>query len=140
VRRLERGVVVPIAIEYTFWCERLPEVLARTGEPLRVDTLRGLSIPELQRVLSGRLEETADALALDASEQDESAFVTLLGGGAGVGGVYDHWRRLRAGVRGEAYEPQHRAVTRISPERVLAAGARQRRGSAVCDPMEAAKV
>ena len=39
-------------------------------------------------------------------------FTTLIGGTAGVGGVYDRWRRLRARIRGEVFHPEHRITTR----------------------------
>ena len=38
--RLTGGVVLPLALEYSFWTERTPEALLRVGEPLRAIELR----------------------------------------------------------------------------------------------------
>jgi hypothetical protein len=35
------------------------------------------------------------------------AFENLLRGRQGVGGIYDHWRRLKAFLRGEKFLPGH---------------------------------
>jgi hypothetical protein len=44
--------------------------------------------------------------------RDPARFDTLLIGNAGIGGVYDFWRRIKAGIRGErftaAHEPEQR--------------------------------
>lgn len=110
VRRLQRGTLLPIAIELPFWTERLPEALVRVGEPVPIVAVRGLPVATLQRLLAGRLEETADALAGAARRRDEDAFATILGGAAGVGGVYDVWRRLRSRLRGERFSAEHAAL------------------------------
>ena len=57
-------------------------------------------------VLGAWLEAAQDALAAEAIARDPSRFELLVGGKAGVGGVYDLWRRLRALVRGERFEPR----------------------------------
>jgi hypothetical protein len=43
-------------------------------------------------------------------ERDAAQFEVLVGGRAGVGGVYDLWRRLRARLRGEAFRSEHGAT------------------------------
>jgi hypothetical protein len=53
------------------------------------------------------LEETQDALACDAMSHDPARFETVLTGSAGVGGVYDAWRRVRAAARGERFVAEH---------------------------------
>lgn len=102
------GVVLPLALEYPFWEERLPEALARFGEPIRI-----AEAPDPQawtRLLESRLEATQDALVADSLARDPSRFELLLGGTAGVGGVYDLWRRARARLRGETFVPEHGKV------------------------------
>jgi hypothetical protein len=42
-----------------------------------------------------------DALAADSASRDPRRFLSLQRGRAGVGGVYDTWRRARALWRGE---------------------------------------
>lgn len=112
-RRLERGALVPVAVEYVFREERLPEILVRFGEALEAGELRGRSPVAIANVLAGRLEETQDALAAEAQRRDPRDFDDLLAGRAGVGGIYDLWRRARALVRGERFVPEHRTSTEI---------------------------
>jgi hypothetical protein len=48
-----------------------------------------------------------DRLSADSMTRDPARFEPLLSGEAGVGGVYDLWRRAKALVRGERFHPQH---------------------------------
>ena len=48
-----------------------------------------------------------DALALDAQSRDPARFLTLVDGSAGVGGVYDLWRRARGWGGGHRLRPAH---------------------------------
>jgi hypothetical protein len=41
--------------------------------------------------------------------RDPQRFEVLHGGQAGVGGLYDLWRRLRARLRGERFQAAHAA-------------------------------
>ncbi len=107
LRRLDRGVVLPLAVEYPFWEERYPEALARFGTPLRVADGIGRSAEEWTRCVEAALAATQDALAADAVKRDPAAFEILIGGKAGVGGVYDFWRRLKALFRGERFRAAH---------------------------------
>jgi hypothetical protein len=84
---------------------RLPEVLARCGAPVPL-TGRGTPRGWTERIARG-LQESQEALAREAIARDPAAFEVLLGGGAGVGGVYDLWRRLRAALRGRGFRPEH---------------------------------
>jgi 1-acyl-sn-glycerol-3-phosphate acyltransferase len=93
VARTPGAVVVPMAIEYTFWDERLPETLLRFGEPMRFEggvssEAAGVS---LERALVGTMEE----LKVAAMARDAGAFRVLLRGGRGTGGVYGVGRWLR---------------------------------------------
>lgn len=105
--RLERGVVLPLALEYAFWSERLPEALARFGDAIDIAEHAGLSRQAWQVMLEHRLEQTMDALAADAMSRDADRFRTLLSGKAGVSIVYDAWRRLMARARGQTYHGEH---------------------------------
>jgi 1-acyl-sn-glycerol-3-phosphate acyltransferase len=87
VAALGCDTVIPVAIEYTFWHERFPEVLVRFGKP------------------GDSLEATQDALAAEAMQQRAELFDTLLPGRVGIGGVYDLWRRWRDAD----FEPEHLA-------------------------------
>jgi 1-acyl-sn-glycerol-3-phosphate acyltransferase len=110
--RLSRGVVVPLALEYAFWEERTPEALARYGEPIRVTDHPGLDGKAWTRLIEDALTRTLDALNADTVSRDPGRFDTVLGGRAGVGGVYDLWRRAKALVRGERFDPSHAVAVR----------------------------
>ena len=111
VGRLDRGCVVPLALEYPFWNERGPEALARFGRPIAIaDAGGGRGGPSADAwtaLIARDLEATQDALAVEAQGRDPRAFEVLLAGGAGVGGVYDLWRRTRAGLLGRGFRPEH---------------------------------
>lgn len=111
VSRMRKGAVLPLAVEYPFWEERYPEALLRFGEPKDVSetTLRPA---EWTLVLGEWLESAQDQLAEESVGRDPSRFDTLVAGGAGVGGVYDAWRRFRARMRGERFRPEHGLETK----------------------------
>jgi hypothetical protein len=69
---------------------------------------RTLDAAGWNRRLERALEDTLDRLAAEAESRDPSAFEPLLAGRAGVGGVYDLWRRLRAYATGRTFHPGHR--------------------------------
>jgi 1-acyl-sn-glycerol-3-phosphate acyltransferase len=113
--REQCGVIVPLALEYTFWQERFPEVLVRFGEP--IDLGHDACTPRLdaeqwQARLAVRLEATQDALAREAILQNAANFETLMSGRAGIGGVYERWQRMRARWRGETFQSEHAAASR----------------------------
>jgi 1-acyl-sn-glycerol-3-phosphate acyltransferase len=97
-------VAVPLAIEYPFWTERSPEALCRFGEPLQAGAA---SIAEWQRRVEEGLALTMEALAAEAMARDPALFDLVLEGSAGIGGIYDLFRRARAAVRGERFVPEH---------------------------------
>lgn len=107
-RLAERISFIPVAIEYVFWEERLPEILVRFGPPCEVSGAdRAVSPRVWTEYFAGQLAQTQDALAADAQRRDPGLFRCLLRGSAGVGGVYDRWRAFRAGLRGEKFQPEH---------------------------------
>ena len=65
------------------------------------------STEDWTKVFSSALEETQDRLSHNVRCRDPRAFVPLLRGRAGVGGVYDLWRRAKARWRGTKFEPEH---------------------------------
>lgn len=106
-RRLEDIALVPAAIEYPFWNERLPEVLVRFGEPIYTAEHPGQSVEQWQARLTMALTSAADKLAIAAKERDASVFETILTGKGGTSVVYDAWRRARAWCGGEKYSSRH---------------------------------
>ena len=107
VQHLPQGFVVPLALEYPFWEERLPEALARFGVPVPVGPRADLSASEWVERIEVGLAAAQDALAADALARDPAAFTTLLTGKVGVGGIYDRWRRFVAWLRGERFQAGH---------------------------------
>ncbi|MDX1539812.1 MAG: lysophospholipid acyltransferase family protein [Geminicoccaceae bacterium] len=105
MQREPRLIAIPLAVEYCFWDERFPEALCRFGPPLADGMAEGAG--GWQQFLEERLADSMDTLADDAIARDPDRFQTVLGGRVGIGGVYDVWRRLRASVRGEVFDPAH---------------------------------
>ena len=100
------GWALPMAVEYTFWNERSPELLVRFGKPLSAVDLP--SDREARTLwLERSLAETQADLAAASIARDAKLFTTLLTGRAGVGGLYDLWRRLSATVRRERFSKRH---------------------------------
>ena len=110
LERHPEAQAIPVAIEYVFWNERLPEVLLRFGQTgITADGRPGGS---LHRTLEQALESELDALGLGARERDPDAFSTLIAGRQGVGAIQDMPQRIRSWLRGESFDPRHSAVGR----------------------------
>lgn len=107
--RLSDALILPLAIEYPFWNDRCPEILIRFGAVMEVCDGRSHSPAEWTAAIERALECELDALADEAMRRDPAAFTTLLEGTAGVGGVYDSWRRIRAWLGGRTFRPEHAA-------------------------------
>jgi 1-acyl-sn-glycerol-3-phosphate acyltransferase len=99
--------VLPLAIEYSFWLERGAEACIAFGPPIQARDLlalpRGARLQRLQEILTS----VVDQLSADVQTRDPTRFQTVVAGRAGIGGVYDRWRRLMATVRGRAFDPSH---------------------------------
>ena len=104
VRRVPDAVIVPLALEYPFWDERTPEALCRFGAVMESG---GGTVEDWNGRLEAALTDAMDRLAADASSREASRFEPLVSGAVGIGGVYDLWRRAKALVRGERFNPQH---------------------------------
>ncbi len=88
--RVPQARFVPLAIEYTFWEERKPEVLLAFG----AEGLDGLAPAQAR-------------LAAAAQRRQPNEWETLLRARSGVSGPYDLWRSLRARWRGERFVREH---------------------------------
>jgi len=104
---METGALLPMAVEYPFWEERLPEVLVRFGPPVRPADIAGRDRAAINGLLEAHLRAAQDALAGEAIAADPQAFEVMLSGRTGVGAVYDAWRRLGAVFRGKPFEKSH---------------------------------
>jgi 1-acyl-sn-glycerol-3-phosphate acyltransferase len=105
--RLADGMVLPLALEYTFRTERTPEALIRVGNPLRVADHAGLSGKDWTALIETEMTRNLDVLNAETVSGDRGKFTTLLEGTTGVGGPYDWWRRLKAMARGTRFNPSH---------------------------------
>ena len=100
------AVFLPLALEYNFWNESKPEALMRVGAPVRPPMERA-SVATWQTALEAGLTDTMDVLAAESATRNVAAFATLFGGTAGVGGIYDVWRRARAAIAGQRFRASH---------------------------------
>ncbi len=113
VARLGPCTLVPLAFEYTFWDERLPEILMCCGRPIEVSDGHSHSAAEWSDQLAAALAATQDELSALAKLRDPALFTSILSGRAGVSGVYDAWKRLRAILTGRAYHGSHGSIHRL---------------------------
>jgi 1-acyl-sn-glycerol-3-phosphate acyltransferase len=97
--------LVPLAIEYPFWDERLPECLLHFGEPLKVDSPQNSEKLQLELVQS--LETAMNTLRFIAMQRDARNFNTLSHGKLGMGGLYGEWQKLKASLTGRPYQVEH---------------------------------
>jgi 1-acyl-sn-glycerol-3-phosphate acyltransferase len=100
--------VLPMAIEYVFWNQRLPEALLRFGEPVHV---KGQSVEQVQQQLEASLLDAMEALKAEAIARDPAAFIVLHSGTVGTGGFYELGQRATAWLRRKRFEPEHGAAT-----------------------------
>jgi 1-acyl-sn-glycerol-3-phosphate acyltransferase len=103
------ALFLPLAIEYAFWTERGAEALVAFGPPRGARELRALPRDRRLALLTDDLEQTMDRLAADVIAREPDRFRPIVRGRAGVGGVYDAWRRLAAALRGRRFDPAHRS-------------------------------
>lgn len=101
-----KGIFVPVAIDYRFWDERLPEILARLGAPIDTSESIGDASTWTDRC-ERELEAALDQLADDAERRDPSRFRTILSGSAGVSRGYDLLRRVKSAATGERFRARH---------------------------------
>ena len=104
---MDHGTVLPLAAEYPFWEERLPEALAKFGPPIRIADHAGLSKAGWTELLTAELQQAQDELAAASIARDTERFVPVLRGRADVGGFYDLARRLRSWMRLRRFDPAH---------------------------------
>jgi 1-acyl-sn-glycerol-3-phosphate acyltransferase len=107
IARMRKVVVVPLALEYTFWNERLPEALARFGAPMLIESGTHMSARRWVDRIGISLESAQDALQADALSRNPLLFETLLEGKVAIGGIYDLGRRLSARLHHARFQAEH---------------------------------
>jgi hypothetical protein len=105
--RSGRLTCVPVAIEYVYWNERLPEILVNIGEPLEIADGTMEDARTWTNLLSYAMAASLDELAMLAMERDPYAFETILSGSGGIGGVYEIWKRFTCAIAGRPYHHDH---------------------------------
>jgi 1-acyl-sn-glycerol-3-phosphate acyltransferase len=76
--RVPEATLLPLAMEYTFWDNRLPEALCRFGEPQSVQA--GATVEQTTRALEKALSATMLELQQASCQRDGTLFRTLLEG------------------------------------------------------------
>lgn len=105
--RVPQAKVLPLAIEYAFWNERLPETLLRFAPAVPIDA--NSSTETTTHHLESALEAALNSLREAAIARDPSAFEVLLEGSRGTGGFYALGRRIRALLGGKGFQEDHSA-------------------------------
>ena len=106
--------VLPMAIEYTFWDERLPEVLMHFSKPIKVERQPAAQLKESFKAALLLAMETLQAKAI---ARDPSGFTVIARGRVGTGGLYEAGQRLVARLRGRRYQAEHTVFTPRPDER-----------------------
>jgi len=106
-RRMKQGVLQPVAMEYVYWTERLPEILIGFGRPVDPRDYPHDNADAWHARLETSLAQTMDQLAMLAQARESAAFEPILEGRFGAGGVFDMCRRLRAWTTGRKYDAHH---------------------------------
>lgn len=101
------GIVVPLAVEYPFWSERLPEALVAFGAAVRIADHQDRGPREWHAVLEEALADTQDRLAAAAQRRNPGDFRRLAAGAVGVGFAYDLVRRIDAWRNGRRFTAAH---------------------------------
>ncbi|WP_213807155.1 lysophospholipid acyltransferase family protein [Granulicella sp. dw_53] len=109
--------VQPLAIEYPFWDERLPECLLEFGDAVSV-TAGEEEGPVQQRLVAG-LEAAMENLKSRALLRDATQFRSLEVGRAGTGGVYGfgQWLKAKISRRSHWTEPAAAVASALEKER-----------------------
>jgi 1-acyl-sn-glycerol-3-phosphate acyltransferase len=110
--------VSPLAIEYCFWDERLPEVLLNFGAPVMV--VKGEATEEVHVRLVDALEKAMAELRGLAVCRSPGAFTTLATGTVGAGGIYALGQRVKALLLRRPYRGEHAAATPTQAESTAA--------------------
>jgi hypothetical protein len=101
------AVFHPLALDYPFWSESRPEMLAAFGEPIDGASLAALDRDSRAEALRHALTATMDRLAADATARDATRFRTIAAGREGMGGIYGRWKHLRAILSGKPFDGRH---------------------------------
>jgi 1-acyl-sn-glycerol-3-phosphate acyltransferase len=100
--------LLPLAIEYPFWDERLPETLLYFGEPVRAGA--GETADAVQARAIEALEAAMQEMTRRAVARRPDGFEVLAQGSLGAGGFYALGKRAKAWLTRRPYVPEHTPV------------------------------
>ena len=103
----ETGSVLPLALEYVFWDERLPVCLAKFGQPIDVAEHVAYTKQQWADLLTLRLRQAQNELARRSIDRCSGPFENLLAGRSGGGFVYDSFRRAKSLLTGKSFRSSH---------------------------------
>ena len=98
--RLERAIILPLALEYPFWDDRRPEALARFGPAIVVERGIDRTVEDWRICIEDALARTQDALVCQARLRSSAGFETLVGDKTSADSGRDRSRWLRGRSRG----------------------------------------
>jgi hypothetical protein len=99
------AVFIPMALEFTYWEEKRPEILIRFGEPLQPTSVQ--TPKELNYILEARLMQATQRLADASIARETDAFQNLLTGTVGTNIIYDMWHRIKSVFTRQKFTPAH---------------------------------
>lgn len=106
-RKHDAPLVVPMAMEYTFWNERLPMCFAAFGQFMDCQQQSDWDKPTWHQNLTRALRDTQQHLESLVIERCDTNFQPILKGDVGGGAVYDSFRRVKSLFTGKKFEGQH---------------------------------
>jgi 1-acyl-sn-glycerol-3-phosphate acyltransferase len=104
---MSHGTVLPLAMEYVFWDEKLPVCLTLQGQMIRVADFANHSKSQWSEMLTDRLRSAQDELGQLAIARQSDPFDDLLVGHRGAGGAYDLMRRMKSRLSGRTFHAAH---------------------------------
>lgn len=105
--KLDRGWIVPLALEYPFWDERLPLCVARFGTPLDVRNGTDWDKPRWNDILTEHFRVNQRRLADGVIAREPSQIDPLMIGSVGAGAFYDTMRRFRSWITRSSFRASH---------------------------------
>lgn len=103
--------LLPLAIEYTFWDERLPETLLYFAEPVRA--VAGESAETIQERAVDALREAMEEIQRRAIARSLAGFAVLSRGSLGTGGFYAWGQRAKAFLTRRPYVAEHTPLAKM---------------------------
>lgn len=98
---------LPVALEYCFWSERLPEALVHFGRPVVVGSNENIDKESLHQRLESHLADASKELAQASIARKKEAFAISWSRPPGFFLIYDFWRWLKSLFKGGKHVQSH---------------------------------